>query len=441
MVHGTPEIWYGLLQICFEAWLRYDWVRPLNVFDAVSLLLQDMWEFRDFLQWSKSSHADDFSPTGRQVGDVSWAWRSFSFLYTCRAARHCDSAAAVVGEWHVSGDLWLDLAWTRASSPDQDGNEIHLRCLEREGYGDQKTLRSALGFWIWRATSQEIPLDTWFEACGWGQNNGKTTGNGGSTSCQNGKTWRNHGRSNSIRWKKQNWTRAETAELRRFMEEVALLCEMEKNSNTFLVPCLLPRGSRGADRSSTAPQRFVLDFKASFLPDSLFRRLICYAVQKSSRKDRLRLFASHAFMSFEGHDCVLIWWLNMINMFYDFCSSILKKNPDMSKTWMVICSPVHCFGWHKPRLHSRQLGIRFDSSGFVLHSSDRSLAGAPYRYQPGGAFALGFHEGDPLRGLALPSAKPTATREERGCGECSWETFLKRLKVLNCSCWINMMLT
>ena len=45
---------------------------------------------------------------------------------------------------------------------------------------------------------------------------------------------------------------------------------------------------------------FLRNFK-----DSLFRRLICYAVQKSSRKDRLRLFASHGFLSFEGHDCCI----------------------------------------------------------------------------------------------------------------------------------------
>lgn len=88
--------------------------------------------------------------------------------------------------------------------------------------------------------------------------------------------------------------------LLRFMEEVALVCEVDPG--TFLVPCLLPPA---AAVETAAPQSFVLDFGASFLPDSLFRRLICYAVQKSSRKDRLRLFASHGFLSFEGHDCCI----------------------------------------------------------------------------------------------------------------------------------------
>lgn len=88
--------------------------------------------------------------------------------------------------------------------------------------------------------------------------------------------------------------------LLRFMEEVALICEVDPGS--FLVPCLLPPA---AAVEPAAPQSFVLDFGASFLPDSLFRRLICYAVQKSSRKDRLRLFASHGFLSFEGHDCCI----------------------------------------------------------------------------------------------------------------------------------------
>eukprot|EP00435_Cladocopium_sp_Y103_P045865 s30_g13.t1 len=88
--------------------------------------------------------------------------------------------------------------------------------------------------------------------------------------------------------------------LLRFMEEVALVCEVDPGN--FLVPCLLPPA---AAVETAAPQSFVLDFGASFLPDSLFRRLICYAVQKSSRKDRLRLFASHGFLSFEGHDCCI----------------------------------------------------------------------------------------------------------------------------------------
>ena len=82
------------------------------------------------------------------------------------------------------------------------------------------------------------------------------------------------------------------------MEEVALLCEVEPD--TFLVPCLLPAGSKP---SASPGHRIFFNFKASFLPDSLFRRLICYAVQKSSSKEEL--FASKAFMAFEGHDCCI----------------------------------------------------------------------------------------------------------------------------------------
>lgn len=91
--------------------------------------------------------------------------------------------------------------------------------------------------------------------------------------------------------------------LLRFMEEVALLCEVEPD--TFLVPCLLPDES-GPIKAS-AHCTFFLNFQPSFLPDSLFRRLICYAVQKSSgRKQELQLFASRAVMSFEGHECCII---------------------------------------------------------------------------------------------------------------------------------------
>ena len=92
--------------------------------------------------------------------------------------------------------------------------------------------------------------------------------------------------------------------LLRFMEEVALVCEIEKD--TFLVPCLLPEGQ--SNEKLTSPRhRFVLDFTSSFLPDSLFRRLICYAVQKSNGRhiDELQLYATHAFMSFEGHNCCI----------------------------------------------------------------------------------------------------------------------------------------
>lgn len=91
--------------------------------------------------------------------------------------------------------------------------------------------------------------------------------------------------------------------LLRFMEEVALVCEIEKD--TFLVPCLLPEANEKLVTS--ARHRFVLDFTKSFLPDSLFRRLICYAVQKSSGRqiDELQLYATHAFMSFEGHNCCI----------------------------------------------------------------------------------------------------------------------------------------
>jgi len=91
--------------------------------------------------------------------------------------------------------------------------------------------------------------------------------------------------------------------LLRFMEEVALVCEIEKD--TFLVPCLLPESNEKL--ATSARHRFVLDFTSSFLPDSLFRRLICYAVQKSSGRhiDELQLYATHAFMSFEGHSCCI----------------------------------------------------------------------------------------------------------------------------------------
>ena len=105
------------------------------------------------------------------------------------------------------------------------------------------------------------------------------------------------------------------------MEEVALVCEVDPG--TFLVPCLLPPA---AAVETAAPQSLLM-FPMENPPkwgidpffwrkrngegplwrfkDSLFRRLICYAVQKSSRKDRLRLFASHGFLSFEGHDCCI----------------------------------------------------------------------------------------------------------------------------------------
>jgi hypothetical protein len=47
------------------------------------------------------------------------------------------------------------------------------------------------------------------------------------------------------------------------MEEVALVCEVDPG--TFLVPCLLPPA---AAVETAAPQSFVLDFGASFLPDT-----------------------------------------------------------------------------------------------------------------------------------------------------------------------------
>ncbi|CAJ1409359.1 unnamed protein product [Effrenium voratum] len=86
----------------------------------------------------------------------------------------------------------------------------------------------------------------------------------------------------------------------RFMEEVALVCEVEPD--TFLVPCLLPPSPGPGSTKPAAQHTFWLDFSPTFLPDSLFRRLICYAVQKSSgNKLELNLFASDAFMTFDGH--------------------------------------------------------------------------------------------------------------------------------------------
>ena len=97
--------------------------------------------------------------------------------------------------------------------------------------------------------------------------------------------------------------------LLRFMEEVALICEVEPS--TFLVPCLLPESSAAVSARKTH-QTFFLDFKKSFLPDSLFRRLICYAVQKSGKKahkdkvNELELLASRAMLSFDGNDCCMV---------------------------------------------------------------------------------------------------------------------------------------
>ena len=90
--------------------------------------------------------------------------------------------------------------------------------------------------------------------------------------------------------------------LLRFMEQVALTCEVEPD--TYLVPSLLPQGAaEGASLPGVAHRTFWLDFAPSFLPDNLYKRLICYAIQKcSGGKAEPVLQESFAFLAFEGHE-------------------------------------------------------------------------------------------------------------------------------------------
>ncbi|CAE7780128.1 uba3 [Symbiodinium necroappetens] len=88
--------------------------------------------------------------------------------------------------------------------------------------------------------------------------------------------------------------------LLRFMEQVALACEV--GPDTFLVPSLLPHGDATGSKCGVAHRHFWLDFAPSFLPDNLFKRLICYAVQKCSQNTEPVLHESFAHMTFEGHD-------------------------------------------------------------------------------------------------------------------------------------------
>ncbi|CAE7272488.1 roco5 [Symbiodinium sp. CCMP2592] len=88
--------------------------------------------------------------------------------------------------------------------------------------------------------------------------------------------------------------------LLRFMEQVALTCEV--GPDTFLVPSLLPQGDSAGSKSGVPHRHFWLDFAPSFLPDNLFKRLICYAVQKCSSQAEPVLHESFALLTFEGHD-------------------------------------------------------------------------------------------------------------------------------------------
>ena len=88
--------------------------------------------------------------------------------------------------------------------------------------------------------------------------------------------------------------------LLRFMEQVALTCEV--GPDTFLVPSLLPQGDAAGSKSGVPHRHFWLDFAPSFLPDNLFKRLICYAVQKCSSQSEPVLHESFALLTFEGHD-------------------------------------------------------------------------------------------------------------------------------------------
>ena len=93
---------------------------------------------------------------------------------------------------------------------------------------------------------------------------------------------------------------AQKSFLLRFMEQVALTCEV--GPDTFLVPSLLPQEDRSSKLSGSTHRTFWLDFSPSFLPDNLFKRLICYAVQKCSGQTEPMLYESFALLTFEGHD-------------------------------------------------------------------------------------------------------------------------------------------
>ena len=161
--------------------------------------------------------------------------------------------------------------------------------------------------------------------------------------------------------------------LLRFMEQVALTCEV--GPDTFLVPSLLPQGDAAGSKSGVPHRHFWLDFAPSFLPDNLFKRLICYAVQKCSSQSEPVLHESFALLTFEGHDFGIEAHLDHDLIKVDIFSACRSRAPvcclngHRKKALGLPYSRLHTYAQRKVLLHVSA----FDPLPSELNIQDKGL--------------------------------------------------------------------